>query len=144
MIVVRAAKPNVRQSPSSDCRSVPGRKVELNMPLAHIATTIPAAPPSAARTMPSVSSCASNRRRLTPSATRTAVSRFRLKARASTRFTTFAHAIKSTMIVTPLNHFAAGVVFDASGPRSANTDAASARGRSSLSDALPGSRSICF
>ena len=83
--------------------------------------------------MPSVSSWLNSRARLTPSAMRTAISRRRRMVRARTRLATFAQAMRSTMNVTPLSHVATRVTLDGSGPRSANTDAATARGRSSSS-----------
>ena len=65
------------------------------------ATPAPAAPPSIPRTRLSVSSCATSWRRLAPRAARTATSRARAWPRASSRFATLAHAIRSTNVTEP-------------------------------------------
>ena len=64
---------------------------------------MPAPPPISDRTMPSVSTCRTTRRRAAPIASRTAISRFRDAARASIRFATFAHAMSSTQATAPNN-----------------------------------------
>jgi hypothetical protein len=56
----------------------------------HIAARTPAEPPMATRTRFSVSSCRINRPRPAPSASRIEISRWRVDARASSRFATFA------------------------------------------------------
>src|SRR5262245_29489753 len=86
-------------------------------------------PPSSARSVLSVSSCASNRPRETPSARRTAISRRRRMARARRRFATFAHAISSTMTATPATQVATFANDDVLGPRSVRIEAATALGR---------------
>ena len=52
--------------------------------------------------MLSVSNCRTMRPRPAPSAARTAISRCRAVARASSRFATFAHAISSTSVTAPI------------------------------------------
>jgi len=64
----------------------------------------PTAPNTASNT-PSMTSCTIRRLRLTPSARRTAISRRRPRARTSSRFATFAHAINRTISATPPNSF---------------------------------------
>ena len=70
----------------------------------------------------------SRRPRLTPSAMRTAISRRRRSARASSRFATFAQAMSSTIAATPTSHVATLASLPAFGPRSASTGPAKARG----------------
>ena len=60
------------------------------------ATSRPSAPPTAASSTLSVSSCRTRRARPAPSARRIAISRWRTDERASSRFATFAQAISST------------------------------------------------
>ena len=57
----------------------------------------PATPPSPARSRLSVRHCAKSRRRLTPRASRTAISRRRRSTRANIRLVTLAQAISSTI-----------------------------------------------
>ena len=60
------------------------------------ASNRPSAPPAIDSSTPSVMNCRSSRPRLAPSAVRTANSRCRASARASSRLARFAHAISST------------------------------------------------
>ena len=62
----------------------------------HTATSSPSAPPTAASSTLSVSSCRTRRARPAPSARRIAISRCRTDERASSRFATFAQAMSST------------------------------------------------
>ncbi len=64
---------------------------------------IPIAPPISESTTLSVSSCRTMRRRPAPSADRTASSRVRTVARASSRLATFAQQMRSTKPTTPRN-----------------------------------------
>ena len=73
------------------------------------ATTIPRAPPSAASSKLSVSSCRIIRVRPAPSAARIANSPRRCAPRASSRFVTFTHAIRSTRITAPRTASNAGL-----------------------------------
>ena len=104
----------------------------------HSATTTPAKPPSTARSTLSVKSCDKSRARLTPSASRIAISRRRLSARASSRFATLAQAMSSTINATPLIHVATFAKLDSLGPRSLSTDATKARGRAISAGVSPG------
>ena len=67
------------------------------------ARAMPSTPPAAASTRLSVSNCVTIRRRPAPSAARTASSRVRTVARASTRLATFAQHRSSTKPTTPRN-----------------------------------------
>ncbi len=60
------------------------------------ARTVPHTPATAAITSPSVSSCCTRRRRPEPMASRTAISRRRTRARASSRLATLTQAMTST------------------------------------------------
>src|SRR5438874_7506877 len=62
----------------------------------HTVSKTPTAAPIIANNVLSTSSCRAITQRLAPSAARTAISLPRASARASCRFATFAHAIKST------------------------------------------------
>ena len=73
-----------------------GGRTPVNAPAAQYASSVPAPPAATASAMLSVRSCAVNRPYPAPSASRTANSRRRVKDRASRRFATFAHAIRST------------------------------------------------
>ncbi len=64
--------------------------------IAHLARSRPAAPPKSASTTLSVRSCRSIRRRPAPSATRIAISRRLVDARASSRLAMLAQAISNT------------------------------------------------
>ena len=65
---------------------------------AHHAMSTPSPPPAAASTTPSLNSWRTSRARLAPTEARIANSRRRAVARASSRFATFAHAIRSTRL----------------------------------------------
>lgn len=78
-----------------------------------------------------------SRARLTPSATRTAISRRRRMVQARRKLATFAQAMRRTSTVTPLSQVAARVTFEGCGPRSVNIDAAIARGRRTSSEVDP-------
>jgi len=84
-----------------------------------------------------VKSCDNRRVRLTPSARRTAISRRRRSARASSRFATFAHAMSRTINATPLIHVATLAKLDSFGPRSLRTEATMPRGRASATGVMP-------
>jgi hypothetical protein len=62
----------------------------------HTAISTPSAPPMSASTTLSASICRTRRQRPAPSAMRTAISRWRAVARASSRLATFAQAMSST------------------------------------------------
>ena len=64
------------------------------------AKSTPTAPPNAASSTLSVSSCRTRRQRPAPTASRTLISALRKAARASNRFATLAHAISSTSVTT--------------------------------------------
>ena len=65
------------------------------------AITIPAAPPSVASRMLSARNCLTSRARLAPSASRSAISRWRPAVRARRRLAMFALAIRSTQATLP-------------------------------------------
>ena len=92
--------------------------------------------------MLSVSSWESRRARVTPSASRTATSRRRRSARASSRFATLAAAIRSTIAATPLTQRATLESALGFGPRSASTDAMIARGFAISMSVVRGAMSI--
>ena len=69
---------------------------------AHRANMRPNAPPARARSTLSARSCCTIRKRLAPSAKRTAISRCLADPRASRRFATFAHAMSKTMPTTAI------------------------------------------
>ena len=69
-----------------------------------IASNTPSRPPVPASTSPSVSICATSRRRPAPSAVRMAISFCRAAVRASSRFERFAHTISITMPTAPGEH----------------------------------------
>ena len=70
-------------------------------PKPHFASNTPNAPPARASKRLSASSCRIIRQRAAPRATRTANSRERDDARASSRLAIFEHAIKSTKPIAP-------------------------------------------
>ena len=59
-------------------------------------SAMPSAPPISDSSTLSVSNCRTSWPRVAPSDSRTAISRWRMKPRAISRFATFAHAISST------------------------------------------------
>ncbi len=65
------------------------------------ARAIPKTAPAAASTNPSANNCRISLQREAPSANRTAISRWRVLARASMRFAMFAQAMSSTNPVVP-------------------------------------------
>ena len=93
-----AVKPSTRQSSARPTKSgLFG--VLRNATRPRLSTCASAAPSSGARTASSrlsASSCRTSRQRDAPIASRTAISRSRTLARASSRFARFAHAISST------------------------------------------------
>ena len=103
----------------------------------HSAISTPAAPPMPASRTLSKNSCDMRRIRLTPSASRTAISRRRRSARARSRLATLAHAMSRTISATPLTQVVTLANADSAGPRSVRTDAASARGRSPCRGDIP-------
>ena len=66
------------------------------------AITTPRTPAASASTTLSASNCRTICRRVAPSATRMAISRDRVLARATIRFATFAHAMSSTNPTAPI------------------------------------------
>ena len=114
-----------------------GRKPARSTAPPHSATSSAATPPHAASSTLSVTSCESKRPRLTPSASRTAISRRRLRARASSRFATLAAAMSRTITATPLIHVATLAKLDSLGPRSLSTEAIMARGRATAAGLVP-------
>ena len=136
----RAAAPantTVRASPITLTSAELGRNPARNTAPPHSATSRAATPPHAASSTLSVTSCDSSRARLTPSASRTAISRRRLSARASSRFATLAAAMSSTITATPLIHVATFAKLDSLGPRSLKTEATIPRGRATSAGVVP-------
>ena len=93
-----SAKPRTRQSVRRSKSKVTslGRRMPLTALLIAEARNTPAAPPPSEMRRLSVSSCLTSRCRLAPTASRTAISRRRAVARASSRLARFTHASKST------------------------------------------------
>ena len=75
----------------------------INASMPDCAIHRPTAPPSAASTRLSATSCRTRRHRLPPIAARTASSRSRAEARTSSRLATLAHAIRRTNPTAPIN-----------------------------------------
>ena len=69
---------------------------EMSVRVSPMATSRPSAPPVKASSRLSTSSCRTSCPREAPSDRRTAISRWRMKARAMSRLATFAHAMSST------------------------------------------------
>ncbi len=95
-----AATPNTRKSRlTSCCRGrLPGGRSANNQPIPQTASTKPTSAPENASSTLSVNSCRTTRARPAPSALRTAISRSRPDARASSVLATFAHAMSSTNV----------------------------------------------
>jgi hypothetical protein len=98
-VVKRSTCPSMRTSASEG--SVNGGMRAMIPPRRRWASNTPSAPPAAASTRLSVRNCANTRPRLAPRAARTATSRWRNVPRASSRFATFAQAIRSTKPTAP-------------------------------------------
>ena len=94
----RMSKVSVTVAGSSPCGMSEGAALRIAAP-----TAIPRAPPSSDSTRLSVSSCRMMRRLPAPSADRTASSRTRTVARASSRLATLAQQMRSTNPTTPRN-----------------------------------------
>ena len=108
---VRNERPSVKPSTRRSSRGLsalisrPPHSVTSKSPsLIQNAKRTPSAPPTAASKTLSVNNCLTNRQRLAPTASRTAISFLRDDARTSNRFATFAHAISSTTPTTPANN----------------------------------------
>ena len=105
-MAVSADSANVKSTtrPSSRTSCTPGRPSVITSGIARttaLPMNKPSAPPAAVSSRPSTSSICSKRRRPAPSAARTLISRWRVTARLSTRFATFAHATSSTSPTAP-------------------------------------------
>ncbi len=86
----------LRSRPISSTRGNHAGMMDTRPRIPHTVSTSPATPAMAARTRLSIRSWRLIRSRPAPSAERTAISRPRSAARASSRFATFAHAISRT------------------------------------------------
>jgi hypothetical protein len=89
-----STRPSSRASIGIGVGPPPARRRSARLP--QNATRVPSAPPAAASTRLSMSSCCTRRTRLAPIAIRTLISRPREAARASSRFATFAQITSST------------------------------------------------
>ena len=98
---IAADTASTRPSMGADVHSTAGRRTVRSSCAVIHATTSPAAPPAVARIMLSVRRSRTSRNRPAPRASRTATSRRRRTARARSRFTTFEHAMNSTITATP-------------------------------------------
>ena len=133
------ATATVRQSVTMSSAPPSGRKRRRSATPPHCASSSPPAQPSSASTTHSTRACRASRPRLTPRASRTAVSRRRRSTRASIRLMTLAHAISSTITATPRTQSAVLDSSPASGPAATRTSAASARGFARVAGGRPGS-----
>ena len=111
-IPVRSDSPSVKPSarPSRRPSKVRGTKLVCcwnpnNRLVTQYATSKPAPLPSAARIVLSVNNCRTMRKRLAPTARRTAISLRRAEARTRSRLATFAQAINKTNPATPIKSF---------------------------------------
>ena len=100
MSVATAATPNTRRSSPTSCwrGRLPGGSSDSSQLIPQIASSRPTTAPTTARRTLSVSSCRMTCARPAPSAVRTAISRCRPDARASSAFATLAQAMSSTKV----------------------------------------------
>ena len=101
-IAIASANPSATGSTRAcSSRGTPGGLAATTPVMNHCASTRPAAAAVSASTVLSVSSWRTMRPRPAPSAVRTAISRPRAAPRASSRFATLPHAIRSTSPTAP-------------------------------------------
>ena len=109
---IAIVKASTRQStPTSPSRGMLAGPIAISARVAQNATTSPATPPARPSTTLSARNCCTSRQRPAPSAARTATSRVRPLARASSRLATFTQATRRTSVTAPSRISSAGRMF---------------------------------
>ena len=127
MSAAAAVTTPTRQSKTGAAKCVLGIKRVRRRTPPHSAAKLATAPATSASNAASVISIAASRARDIPRARRTAISRRRRAARASSRFVTLAQAMRSTTTATPLNRSAIALSWSGvHGPRALMIDPSSA------------------
>ena len=118
IVNARTRQSTVTTEPFSPTRGRPAVFTASSARIPAVPRSRPSAPPTNDSMRLSVSSCRMMRPRPAPMAARTAISRLRVVARASSRFATFAHAMSSTKLTAPSSSQSVGRTFATSASRS--------------------------
>ncbi len=118
IVNARTRQSTVTTEPFSPTRGRPAVFTASSARIPAVPRSRPSAPPANDSMRLSVSSCRMMRPRPAPMAARTAISRLRVVARASSRFATFAQAMSSTKLTAPSSSQSVGRTFATSASRS--------------------------